>query len=229
MFWNVITRVELPRRKIVAFGDSTTATRKERGVKRVYSQRLKKLLNVRGVNVKVVNAGLGCSHTGRHIDNPDHGAAHALDRLEMVRAHKPWIVIIQFGINDAWVDGDEPELPSRIPLECYVDNLTRIIDTLLTDGVRIILMTPNRLGKLYPDWLQQRLQEYTDAVLAIAENSRIELVDVWKMFGDYASRSNNYVDDLLLDSMHPNDTGHCLIAEALMDKIAESGLDNRTL
>ena len=227
-FQSGIARCLSPRRTILAFGDSTTAARKERGLKRVYSQRLKSLLNAEGLNVKVINAGQGASHTGRNIEKPVSSPAHGLDRLEMVISHKPWIAIVQFGINDAWVDSGEPNMPSRISLESYVDNLNEMIDAFSREGVEIILMTPNRLGKRYAEWQQLRLQNYADASRAVAKNWNIKLVDVWKIFGDYAEGSNSCVDDLLLDAMHPNDIGHGLIAEALRDKIVASFLDNRT-
>ncbi len=201
-----------------------TATRKKKGVKRVYSQRLVPLLSDRGIYVRVFNAGAGCSHTGRHVDNPAFGKAHALDRLDdQVRARKPWIVIIQFGINDCWVDEGTSglPLPSRIPLNDYVSNLTSILNTLVDDGAHIILMTPNRLGDLYPCWLQQRLCEYSEAALKVAAHLGVEVVDTWKIFGEYALDSNNSIDDLLLDGMHPNDSGHRLIAEALVERIVQ--------
>ncbi|MCP4190650.1 MAG: hypothetical protein GY768_08470, partial [Planctomycetaceae bacterium] len=52
---------------IVAFGDSTTATR--RTVKKVYADRLPELLKLSGIEAKVINAGVGGSHTGRLTDN----------------------------------------------------------------------------------------------------------------------------------------------------------------
>ncbi len=220
--WRFVTGIGVSPRRIVAFGDSTTATRREKGVKRVYSQRLVSLLHTRGICAKVFNAGAGYSHTGRNLDNSAFGKAHALDRLDdEVRGRKPSIVIIQFGINDSWVDGDTPDQPSRIPLKDYVDNLTSIINTLVNDDVRIILMTPNRLGELYPCWLQQRLCEYSEAALKIAKRTGVEVVDIWNIFGEYALDSKNCLDDLLLDGMHPNDSGHRLIAEALVERIVQ--------
>jgi lysophospholipase L1-like esterase len=59
---------EQPRElTIVAFGDSTTAPRPT--VELVYADRLPALLQGRGIDARVVNSGVGGSHTGRLADN----------------------------------------------------------------------------------------------------------------------------------------------------------------
>ena len=89
--------------KIVAFGDSTTVLRSS--VRQVYSQRLPDLLKAQGIVADVVNAGVPGSHTGSGEDHGGDGNRHAKDRFEkQVREQKPQIVILQFGINDCWVD-----------------------------------------------------------------------------------------------------------------------------
>ena len=146
-FLPIALSAETPNITVVAFGDFTTALRST--VKQVYAQRLPALLAKRNINAKVINSGVGGSHTGRLIDNARHKRQHALDRFQKtVRDHKPQVVVIQFGYNDSWVDSGDPDGPSRIPLENYRANLTYIVKTLKSDGSRVILMTPNRPKKM---------------------------------------------------------------------------------
>ncbi len=100
--------------RIVAFGDSTTAPRST--VESVYADRLPTLLAESGIEAEVVNAGRGGSHTGHLADHARFRIPHALDRLGVdVRAARPDLVVVQFGINDSWVDGGGQEGDSRIP------------------------------------------------------------------------------------------------------------------
>ena len=203
---------------IVAFGDSTTAIR--RTVKRVYSDRLPELLKVNGIDAKVINAGVGGSHTGRLTDNDRHNRRHALDRIDdAVRNHKPDIVVVQFGWNDSWIDSDKANGSSRIPVDKYADNLVQIVDTLSKDGARIILMTPNRPRSNVDAWRVKRTQQYVRVVRNLAEKKRVSLVDVWSEYESVAQEPSQSSDDLLLDSVHPNDKGHELVAKMLVNLI----------
>jgi lysophospholipase L1-like esterase len=207
---------------IVAFGDSTTATRDT--VARVYADRLPALLVARGVEARVINAGVGGSHTGRLLDNARHRRKHALDRLdEAVRNQKPDVVVVQFGWNDSWIDSNEPDGPSRIPVRDYAANLKRIVETLERDGSKVILMTPNRPNTGIEPWRVARTQQYVDVVRKLAVAGSISLVDVWAEYDRFSATQGQSSDDLLLDSVHPNDKGHELVARRLADLIGNLG------
>jgi len=201
--------------RIFAFGDSTTATRETVGA--VYAQRLPQLLAAEAIDATVWNSGLGGSHSGRRVDNGRHKIDHALDRLNVaVRAGCPDVVVIQFGINDSWIDSDNEEDASRIPLSEYAWNLREIVLSLQGDGATTILMTPGLLGSNLAPWRDARLATYADAVQKVAQDTDSPFVDVRAIMGRMPS-----VDELLLDGTHPNDVGHMLVAEALTQLIAE--------
>jgi len=203
---------------IVAFGDSTTAVRPT--VKQVYADRLPALLAAEGIQAKVINAGAGGSHTGRLTDNARHKQRHALDRFDdAVRRHKPDIVIVQFGWNDSWVDADSSARPSRISVTKYAANLTHIVDTLLRDGARVIIMTPNRPHSSVDDWRVARTQRYVDEVRKIAIAKPVAFVDVWRAYQRFDAVKGQTSDSLLLDSVHPDDRGHQLVATRLATTI----------
>jgi len=206
--------------RIVAFGNSTTAFRK--GVEKVYSVRLQeKLLNA-GIDVTVINAGVGSSHTGSITDNNFAKVRHGMDRFEPdVLDHRPDWVIINFGLNDAYQDEGINGKP-RIPLVKYRENLEYFIKKIKDQGGDVILLTPNPLGSRYEQFRKSQVKKYANCVRAIAREQKVALVDSWELFSRHASATHvaGDIDFLFLDGIHPNDLGHELIAEALYRLLA---------
>ncbi|GAB3912034.1 hypothetical protein GCM10028803_54640 [Larkinella knui] len=203
---------------IVAFGNSITATRKT--INQVFAQRLPQLLAQKGVSATVINAGIPGSHTGRQTDHNLFKIRHALDRFESdVLAVHPDLVIIGFGINDAHIDSGGATGLSRIPLEKYRQNLSYMIESLQKEGSLVLLTVPNLLGKKYPDYQNERLLEYVNVVRTFSRKYRTGLVDNYKAFLEYQSRTGVSFDSLMLDGVHPNDRGHELIAANMAAEI----------
>ena len=208
------------RRRVITFGDSTTATRPT--IERVYAQRLASKLQTADIGADIINEGVPGSHTGSITDNARHKGSHGSDRFEKnVLGMDPDVVIICFGLNDSWVDGDSSKDNSRVPLAAYSRNIRYFVESLEERKVRVILMTPNAIGSRFETWRFERVSNYAEAIREIAQEKAVPLVDVWNMFLDYAATSDNDVDDLMLDSMHPNDKAHEMIAERLTAIIAD--------
>lgn len=210
--FGLLNAAESAQPVIVAFGDSTTAPR---GPLRVYADILRDELPQRSVQAKVINAGVGGNHT---VAARKRFHRDVLDR-------RPDLVIIQFGINDAAVDvwKKPPATKPRVALKTYKTNLRFFIKSIRDAGGHPILMTPNplrwtaKLKKLYgkppydPDdanGFNLLLQDYAAAVRAIAGEEQVALIDI-----DRAMKAK--IDGLLLDGMHPNATGHRLVADQL--------------
>ncbi len=203
---------------IVAFGNSITAVRKT--VQRVFAQRLPSLLEPHGLKAKVINAGIGGSHTGHRKDHDLFKIPHALDRLDTaVLKKQPDLTIIGFGTNDSYIDSKVEGGPSRIPLSDYQRNLEYMIQQLKAEKSQIILMAPNLLGGNYPDFQNERLLLYVKTVRKLARKYGTGMVDNYTSFSRYARKKGNSLDDLLLDGVHPNDRGHELIATHLADEV----------
>ncbi len=202
---------------IVMFGDSTTAERPG-AVEKVYADRVRETLQGTGSTLSVYNAGVGSNTT-----------KNARDRFARdVLAHKPRVVVIQFGLNDAAVDvwKEPPATESRVSLTEYEQNLRWMITTLREQQVKPVLMTTNptrwtsKLRDLYgkPPYRPDEadgfdapvLARYNEAVRRLAAELAVPLVDVHEAF------TAKNADKLLLDGMHPNDAGHQLIAELLV-------------
>lgn len=208
--------IQLPKPlKIVAFGNSTTATRNT--IFGVYSQHLPELLLNEGIPNVIYNEGVGGSHTGHLADNNKHRVAHALDRFEeAVLAKSPDIVIINFGLNDSWHDDDSNK--PRIPVLDYEKNLRFMIESCLQNDSKIILLTPNALGKKFEKWRYDYTLKYVKVVRKLAKEYNVSLIDQWQAFEDYAQKGKD-MDELLLDGLHPNNKWHKKLAKKLTNEI----------
>jgi lysophospholipase L1-like esterase len=219
--------------RIVAFGDSTTATARDWApeIKEVYSECLPAALAPHQIAAAVINAGIG--------DTTTRQAVARLDRD--VRRHHPDIVVVQFGINDSWIDVDEGKTKPRLTRAEFRRNLTLIARRLKLDGARIILMTPNPMRwrdpfyikafAEHPGLLDVRadrgidllLDQYAEDVRDVAKNESLPLVDVFEAFERYGKTPGQAIDDILLagDGIHPNQAGQHLVCQLLTARIIE--------
>lgn len=212
-----------PWTPIVAFGDSTTATRNKVNI---YANVLERELPEHGVDARVFNAGV-----------PGNNTEQARKRFQAdVLDRNPEIVIIQFGINDSAIDvwANPPATQPRLAKARYRENLEYFIAELKARDMTPILMTPNpmrwaeRTLELYgkPPYLPDDvdgfnvvLQDYVATAREVAAETGVKLVDVYTAFQAYDTKEGQSMDDLMLDGMHPNSAGHRLVAKALMDTI----------
>jgi len=203
--------------KVVAFGDSTTATR-DRVV--TYAEQLSDRIGP--AKITILNKGVGGNTTQ---------AARARFQRD-VADHKPEVVIIQFGINDSAVDvwEDPPRTTPRVSLADYQSNIRHFVRGSHAICAEVILMTPNQLrwsprtlerygkppyNRDDPRGFNLLLKEYCEAVRKVAREENVRLVDVFAAYDDAQKTGGKSAEDLLPDGMHPNTDGHSLVADAL--------------
>jgi lysophospholipase L1-like esterase len=199
---------------IVTFGNSTTAPQT---TFKVYAVQVKEMLASSGINSKVLNAGVSGSHTGSYKDNNKHKVRHGRDRLDtaVLRYHPDWVTI-NFGINDSWQD-DGKKGSSRIPIQNYRRNLSFFIERIRAEGAKVILLTPNPIGEKYRGFHNKTLKKYVKVTKELARSTKTPLIDSWKLFSVYNNKMHTSIDSLLMDGMHPNETGHTIIAKAIAE------------
>lgn len=202
--------------RIVCFGDSTTAPREKVDV---YSNALERTFP----EVTVINRGQRGDTTTNALQR------FRTDVLELL----PDIVIIQFGINDAAVDvwKDPATLSSRVGLSAFATNLRKFIDQIQAIQGRVLLLTPNQLrwteallalyGKAPYKPKEERgfngiLQKYAEAVRTVAREKHIELIDIYMLYDRWEESTHRSCSELLLDGIHPNTSGHSLVAQELI-------------
>jgi len=219
--------------RIVTFGDSTTATARDWApeIKEVYSDCLPAALAPQGVGAVVINAGIGDTTTRQGVARLDGD----------VRRHHPDLVVVQFGINDSWIDVDEGKTKPRLTRAEFRRNLTIIARRLKQDGARVILMTPNPMRWRDPFYIKAftehpglldvqaargidlLLDQYAEDVRSVANSESLPLVDVFDAFERYGKIPGQAIDDILLagDGIHPNQTGQRLVCRLLAARIVE--------
>jgi len=214
-------------KKIIAFGDSTTAPR---GPLVVYADLLRAELAKRGQPAEVINSGV-----------PGNNTEQARERFACdVLAPEPDAVILWFGLNDSAIDVYLNATAPRVAVETYETNLRFFVAQLKARDIYVILMTPNPMTwtdelrgyyarppykPLDPDGMNVTLGPYLDAVRRIARNQRVPLVDVNQAFRGFGKSSTGGMDALLLDGMHPNDAGQRLVAERLLPLLIAEAQD----
>ncbi len=227
-------RLPTPRQvRIVALGDSTTATARDWApeIQEVYADCLPDALAVHGIAAVVINAGIG-----------DTTTLQAVGRLDRdVRRYRPDLVVVQFGINDSWIDVDQGKTKPRLSRSEYRRNLRTIIRRLKGDGAQIVLMTPNPMRWQDPFYIKafterpglldvskergidQLLDLYAQDVRAVAISEAVALVDIFAAFEQYDTVAGQSVNDILLagDGIHPNQAGQRLVCKLLTMRIAE--------
>lgn len=198
---------------IVCFGNSTTAVRK--GLSKPNPERLADRYRAQNIPAKVYNAGKGGNHTGSAGDNAFHKGPHAQERfIHDVIRHDPDLMIICFGINDAWQD-EGKRGPSRISIGDYRKNLLDFQQELSRRGGETIFLGPNPLGSKYPSFRMHRLRKYHRITRRVARSTRSEWINTFRLFKKKSPAAVASIDQLLMDGMHPNDAGHEIIAEAI--------------
>ena len=118
----------------------------------------------------------------------------------------------------------------------YAETLEYFVDALQQQDCKIILMTPNPLRwtpamkRLYgkppyrpddPDGFNVSLSPYADCVRELAKNRKIPIVDVYVAFLAYGKVKGQSIDNLLIDGVHPNDKGHRLVADLLIEEMLD--------
>ncbi|MCJ2183280.1 arylesterase [Novosphingobium sp. 1949] len=180
-----------PERPILAFGDSLLAGYGlEDGES--YPARLEKALRARGVNARIVNAGVSGDTT-----------AAGLERLDFTlksQTVKPELAIISLGGNDM-LRGLAPQETRK--------NLTAIVERLRHDGIRVLLLgmlaAPN-LGKDYA-------AQFNPIYPQIAQGEHVALVPF------FLQPVIDKPDLVQKDHVHPTAIGVDAIVSATVDDV----------
>lgn len=214
--------------KIVAYGDSITL-----GVRRTPEETFTFLLQQRleremGVRAEVLNSGLGGCTSAR--------AMKALD--EMVLAHKPDYVIVEFGWNDAG-PGDADRFdrtasrPRVTPAELRA-NLAQMLDRLQAQKIKAVLLVAQPLiqerhiFRDCPLWKQPGganglFLEYRKAMVGLARSRGLPICDAYRGFESLGDEALGRL--ILPDGIHPSASGHALYSALLLRTFGGEFLD----
>lgn len=148
-------------------------------------------------------------------------------------------VILEFGGNDCNYNWEEVskdpqgEHSPQVPVDTFKEKYREIIHIVKEQGCKPILLSlPPLSADRFFDWVSQGLSKenimkflgnkeyiyrwhemYNSTIFDLAQEEKVEILDIRKVFLPY----RNYEDFLCIDGMHPNEKGHKLINQALLD------------
>lgn len=218
LFLLTIARAETPPSRptltVVTLGDSITkGVRTGVGPDQTFSAIVERALKAKGVDVHVVNLGVGGERTDQ-----------ALERLDAVVGPKPRVVTVMYGTNDSYVDPGKPG--PRLSLEDFRKNLRTIVERLLLQGIEPVLMTAPREAKNAPrnglgEDRNVRLAPFMVACREVARECRVPLVDHFERWS-VAEEKGQSLEAWTTDGYHPNPTGHQDLASAMTPVLLEA-------
>ncbi|MUG87336.1 GDSL family lipase [Paenibacillus timonensis] len=138
-------------------------------------------------------------------------------QTDVLELNPDWLTVM-IGINDVWRQFDQPAIPeSHVSLEEYEQTLEELVQLALPGLQGLVIMSPFYLEPNSGDPMRSRMDEFGRAAHRIAERVGARFIDIQAAFADHF----NYMHPTALasDRVHPNLTGHLLIARALLDAI----------
>lgn len=158
--------------------------------------------------IRVVNVGTS-GDTVRHLDSRWQS-----DVLDL----KPDWLSIMIGANDVWRQFDVPGATEIhvLPAE-YEATLDRLIAATLPGVKGLVLLTPFYLEACRDDAMRARMDEYGDIVRSLAARYGALLADTQAAFDGVMQHV--YGPQLGWDRVHPNVTGHMVLARTLLSAL----------
>lgn len=204
-----------PQDTLLFIGDSITDTGRERpvGQKNGLGDGYVRLVNsMLGANhpdtpIRVLNTGI----SGNRVTNLD--ARWKEDVIDL----KPDWLSIMIGINDVWRQFDGGASKDQVDIELYEKLLRKLIEQTQSSLKGLVLMTPFYLESNLSDPMRSMMDDYSAVVKKLAKEYGAIFVDVQAAFDAYLAKAPT--QSLCGDRVHPNQTGHLIIAKAFYKAI----------
>jgi lysophospholipase L1-like esterase len=159
--------------------------------------------------IRVVNVGTS-GHTVRDLKKRWQS-----DVLDL----KPDWLSIMIGVNDVWRQHDLPlQREIHVGLDEYRSGLDALIRQTLPTLKGLILMTPFYIEPNRADKMRALMDRYGEAVKELAGKHNAVLIDTQAAF-DRVLAHGHHSAKISWDRVHPNATGHMVLARAFLDGI----------
>lgn len=126
----------------------------------------------------------------------------------------PDYLSIMIGINDVWRQFDRATDPQQISLQRYETTYRKLLEQTRPKLTGLILMTPYYIEANRNDPMRAQMDKYSEVVKNLAQDFDAVFVDVQAAFDQYLK--HRPTQSLCGDRVHPNQTGHMLIARAFL-------------
>jgi lysophospholipase L1-like esterase len=136
---------------------------------------------------------------------------------EDVLAHQSDWLSIMIGINDVWRQFDNVTDPDAVDLEKFEQVYRELLTATRPNVKGLVLMTPFYLETNRADPMRALMDAYGAVVKQLAQEFDAVFVDVQAAFDSYMAERPT--QSLCSDRVHPNQTGHLIIAKAFFNAI----------
>ncbi len=193
---------------ILAWGDSVTAGGEASSVETRYQNRFIALLKERfpQANIRLTTAGWGGRNTDSFLNEPP-GAEFNFDHA--VISQRPDLIVMEF-VNDAWMS---PEVVEQ--------KYSYLLKRFQNIGAEWAILTPHYVRA---DWMNSNTERvesdprpYVAGVRQFCAKHGIAIADASLRWGHLVKEGIPYMTLLSNSINHPNDAGHELFAQALME------------
>jgi lysophospholipase L1-like esterase len=205
-----------PVKRMIALGESTTWGYSVSNKQLCWVSRLHETLeSFQGSPIEVINQAIGSNVITPKCPVWEHSRTPAaIDRLdEDVIEHNPDLLLLSYGLNDS--RGGTSLSDFREAYDQLIERVRAKIDPTI-----VILTTyfirEEKFHKQHWDKSNYEVtMQFNDVIHQIARDHDLILADVW--------RTECGVDWIIdLDSVHPNDLGHFMIANCVFEAIARN-------
>ena len=174
--------------------------------------------------VCLVDALLGAAYPDRGIRVVNMGTSGNTVRDLKVRwqtdvlAQKPDWLSVMIGANDVWRQFDSPrQTEQHIRPDEYERTLDELITVTRPAVPSIVLLTPFYIEPNPADAMRARMDEYGAIVKKLAGKHDTLFVDTQAAFDEVLK--DYYPATLAWDRVHPNQTGHMVLARAFLQAL----------
>ena len=201
-------------RTLVTLGESTTAGGWASYRERAWAHQLHRTINeFQRVPAQLINVGIGANVISTRSPSYEFsGKPAALERLEPhVIRHKPDLLIVSYGLNDA---------RGGTPLPLFLEEMGTLIERVRANiQPLIVLLSPyyvtgfDQYGPHFNKATLEIFHQFADATRKLAGEKDCLFADVLSCYGNAKWLIHH-------DSVHANDLGHRIVANKVFEVLA---------
>jgi len=158
-------------------------------------------------HIRILNTGI----SGNRV--VDLEARWQKDVLDL----KPDWLSVMIGINDVWRQFDSALDPNQVTVEMYETTYRKLLAQAYPEIKGLVLMTPYFIEINRDDPMRTQMDVYSDVVKRLSTEFDAVFVDIQCAFDEFLL--HRPTQSLCGDRVHPNKTGHMIIARAFLSAV----------
>lgn len=104
-------------------------------------------------------------------------------------------------------------------LTTYYSDLTRIIKSLESDDIKVIVLGGIPASVTNEEQFSHHMEDINHLALKCAVSCNVPFISMYSEISDYSEYTGHTIDELLGDSLHPNDEGYSVLFRLICKKI----------